>query len=82
MRENIKFLQKELQTKNDIIKNSLDTQSTVVELLLHLKYQNNQLTSSEKQQVTDQPNKVSDHYQNNQHQNHKQDNQHQNHRLS
>ena len=60
----------------------LDTQSTVVELLLHLKDQNNQLTLSEKQQVTHQPNKVSNQYQKNQHQNHKQDNQHQNHRLS
>ena len=30
LRENINFLQIELQTKNDIIKNLLDTQSTVV----------------------------------------------------
>ena len=51
---NIKFLQMELQTKNDIIKNLLDTQSTVVESLSHLKDQNNQLTPLEKQQVTDQ----------------------------
>ena len=45
----------------------------------HLKDQNNQLTSLEKQQVTDQPNKVNNQYQNNQHQYHQQDNQHQNH---
>ena len=30
LRENINFLQIELQTKNDIIKNLLDTQFTVV----------------------------------------------------
>ena len=70
----------ELQTKNDIIKNLLDTQSMVVESLSYLKDQNNQLTSFEKQQVTSQPNKVSNQYQNNQHQNYRQDNQHQNHR--
>ena len=29
LRENIKLLQEELQTKNDIIKNFLDTQSAV-----------------------------------------------------
>ena len=52
----------------------------MVESFSHLKDQNNQLTSLEKQQVTDQPNKVSNQYQNNQHQNHQQDNQHQNHR--
>ena len=70
----------ELQTKNDIIKSLLDTQSMVVESLSHLKDQNNQLTSFEKQQVTNQPNKVSNQYQNNQYQNHRQDNKHQNHR--
>ena len=52
LRENIKFLEMELQTKNDIIKNLLDAQSTVVESLAHLKDQNYQLTSLEKQQVT------------------------------
>ena len=57
----------ELQTKNDIIKNLLDTQSAVVESLSHLKDQKNQLTSLEKQQVTDQPDKVSNQCQNNQH---------------
>ena len=31
LRENIKLLQEELQTKNDIIKNFLDTQSVVVQ---------------------------------------------------
>ena len=31
LRENIKLLQEELQTKNDIIKNFLDTQSAVVQ---------------------------------------------------
>ena len=72
----------ELQTKNDIIKNLLHTLSTVVELLSNLKYQNNQLTSLEKQQVTDQPNKVSNQYQSNQHQNHQQNNQHQDHRCN
>ena len=59
----------ELQTKNDIIKNLLDTQSAVVESLSNLKDQQNQLTSLEKQQVTDQSNKASNQYQNNQHQN-------------
>ena len=52
LRETIKFLEMELQTKNDIIKNLLDAQSMVVESLAHLKDQNNQLTSLEKQQVT------------------------------
>ena len=70
----------ELQTKNDIIKNLLDTQSAVVDSLSHLKDQQNQLTSLEKQQVTDQSNKVSNKYRKNQYQNHQQDNQHQNHR--
>ena len=80
LRENIELLQMELQTKNDIIKNLLDTQSAVVDSLSHLKDQQNQLTSLEKQQVTDQSNKVSNKYQKNQYQNHQQDNQHQNHR--
>ena len=48
----------ELQTKNTI-KNLLDTQSAVVESLSQLGDQNNQLTSLEKQQVSDQPTKVS-----------------------
>ena len=78
--ENIKLLQMDLQTKNDIIKNLLETESAVVDSLSHLKDQQNQLTSLEKQQVTDQSNKVSNKYRKNQYQNHQQDNQHQNHR--
>ena len=70
----------ELQTKRDIIKNLLDTQSAVVESVSHSKDQQNQLTSLEKQKVTDQSNKVSNQYRYNQHQNHQQHNQHQNHR--
>ena len=58
----------------------LHTHSGVVESFSHLKDQNNQLTSLEKQEVTDQPKKVSNQYQNNHHQNHRQDNKHQNHR--
>ena len=76
LRKNIKLLQMELQTKNDIIKNLLDTQSAVVESLSHSKDQQNQLTSLEKQQVTDQSNKVSKQYRNNQHQNHRHNNNH------
>ena len=57
--ENNKFLQMELQAKNDIIKNLLDTQSAVAESLSHSKDLQNQLTSLEKQKVTDQSNKVS-----------------------
>ena len=68
--ENIKLLEMELQTKNDIIKNLLGTQSAVVESISHSKDQQDQLTSLEKQKVTDQSNKVSNQYQNNQHQNH------------
>ena len=64
----------ERQTKNDIVKNLLDTQSAVVESISHLKDQQHQLTSLGKQQVTDEPNKVSNQYRNNQHQNHQQDN--------
>ena len=78
--ENIKLLEMELQTKNDIIKNLLGTQSAVVESISHSKDQQDQLTSLEKQKVTDQSNKVSNQYLSNQHQNHQQDNQHQNHR--
>ena len=59
-----------LQTKNDIIKNLLGTQSAVVESISHSKDQQDQLTSLGKQKVTDQSNKVSNQYQNNQHQNH------------
>ena len=80
LRENIKLLQMELKAKSDIIKNLLHTQSAVVEPLSHSKDQQNQLTSLEKQKVTDQSNKVSNQYQNNQHQNHQQNNHHQNHR--
>ena len=59
LRKNNKLLQMELQTKDDIIKNLLDTQFAVVESLSHSKDQQNQLTSLEKQQVTNQSNKVS-----------------------
>ena len=59
LRKNNKLLQMELQAKDDIIKNLLDTQSAVVESLSHSKDQQNQLTSLEKRQVTDQSNKVS-----------------------
>ena len=48
LRENVKLLQMELQTKNDIIKNLLDTQSAVVDSLSHLKDQQNQLSLLEK----------------------------------
>ena len=52
----------ELQKKNDIVKNLLETQPAVVESLSPLKDQNNQLTLREKQQKaqqgTDQPNKA------------------------
>ena len=48
----------------------------MVELLSHSKDQQNQLTSLEKQQVTDQSNKVSKQYRNNQHQNHRHNNNH------
>ena len=69
-------MQTELQTKNDIIKNLLETQSAVVESLSYLKDQKNQLTSLEKEQVTDQLNKVSNQYKDNQQQNHQKGNQH------
>ena len=82
LRENDKILQTELRTKNNTIKNFLDTQSAVVESLSHSKDQQNHLTSSEKQQVADQSNKVSNQYRNNQHQSHQQSNQHQNHWLN
>ena len=78
LRENMNFFQMELQTKKAIMKNLLDTQYAVVESLSHLKDQNNQITSLEKQQLTDQPNKVSNQYQNNQHENHRHNNNHQN----
>ena len=68
--EIIKLLEMKLQTKNDIIKNLLGTQSAVVESISHSKDQQDQLTSLGKQKVTDQSNKVSNQYQNNQHQNH------------
>ena len=54
----------------------LDTQSVVVESLSHSKDQQNQQTALEKQQVTDQSNKVNNQYQNNQHQNHRHNNNH------
>ena len=52
----------------------LESDSALVESLLHIKNQNNQLTSLEKhyksQRGTDQPNKVSNQHQHNQTQNH------------
>ena len=72
--ENIEFLQMELQIKNNIINSSLETQSVVVESLLHLKDQNNQLKQQKWQQGTDQPNKVSNQQQHNQYQNNQQNN--------
>ena len=67
LRENIKFLQMELQTKNDIIKNLLETQSFVVETLLHLREQSNQLKQHKSQQGTDQPDKISNQHHQHQH---------------
>ena len=40
LQDNIKFLQMELKTKNEIINNLLDTQSAIVELLSLAKQQN------------------------------------------
>ena len=49
--DNIKFLQMELKTKNEIIKNLLDTQSAIVESLSLAKQQNSQAASLAKQQT-------------------------------
>ena len=51
LHDNIKFLQMELKTKNEIIKNLLDTQSAIVESLSLAKQQNSQAASSAKQQT-------------------------------
>ena len=40
LQDNLKFLQMELKTKNEIIKNLLDTQSAVIESLSIAKQQN------------------------------------------
>ena len=48
--DNIKFLQLELKTKNEIINNSLDTQSAIVESLPLAKQQNSQAVLLAKQQ--------------------------------
>ena len=45
LRDNIKFLQRELKTKNEIINNLLDTQSAIVESLSLAKQQNSQAAS-------------------------------------
>ena len=45
LQDNIKFLQMELKTKNEIIKNLLDTQSAIVESLSLAKQQNSQAAS-------------------------------------
>ena len=58
VQDNIKFLQVELKTKNEIIKNLLDTQSAIVESLsLEKKQQNSQAASLAKQQtkIQDEP---------------------------
>ena len=51
LQDNIKFLQMELKTKNEIIKNLLDTQSAIVESLSLAKQQNSQAESLAKQQT-------------------------------
>ena len=51
LQDNIKFLQMELKTKNEIIKNLLDTQSAIVESLSLAKQQNSQAASLAKQQT-------------------------------
>ena len=51
LQDNIKFLQMELKTKNEIIKNLLDTQSAIVESLSLTKQQNSQAESLAKQQT-------------------------------
>ena len=51
LQENIKLLQMELKTKNEIISNLLDTQSPVAESLSLAKHQNSQAASLAKQQT-------------------------------
>ena len=51
LQDNIKFLQIELKTKNEIIKNLLDTQSAIVESLSLAKQKNSQAASLAKQQT-------------------------------
>ena len=51
LQDNIKFLQMELKTKNEIINNLLDTQSAIVESLSLGKQQNSQAASLAKQQT-------------------------------
>ena len=51
LQDNIKFLQMELKTKNEIINNLLDTQSAIVESLSLAKQQNSQAASLAKQQT-------------------------------
>ena len=51
LQDNIKFLQIELKTKNEIIKNLLDTQSAIVESLSLAKQQSSQAASLAKQQT-------------------------------
>ena len=51
LQDNLKFLQMELKTKNEIIKNLLDTQSAIVESLSLAKQQNSQAASLAKQQT-------------------------------
>ena len=49
LQDNIKFLQMELKTKNEIINNLLDSQSGIAESLSLAKQQNNQAASLAKQ---------------------------------
>ena len=51
LQDNIKFLQMEQITKNEIINNLLDTQSATVESLSLVKQQNSQAASLAKQQT-------------------------------
>ena len=51
LQDNIKFLQMELKTKNEIINNLLDSQSGIAESLSLAKQQNNQAASLAKQQT-------------------------------
>ena len=51
LQDNIKFLQIELKTKNEIINNLLDTQSAIVESLSLAKHQNSRVASLAKQQT-------------------------------
>ena len=51
LQDNIKFLQMELKTKNELINNLLDTQSAIVESLSLANQQNSQPASLAKQQI-------------------------------